>query len=121
MGNRRTVLGSNGKVGLSGSGNMSGNKGKRWSKSDGSIVHVGIKRNHTEMGEIAKAMVNTLGWMTLIAGVLANLDNALSILLGVVALAFGVVKFLDGRESWLIKRVDRMEREDKYKNKNKLP
>lgn len=115
MGNRRSVLGGSDKTSLPDPGNNGSDKSKRLSKLNGSVVHAGIKRNRTEMGEIAKVVANTLGWITLVSGFLANLDNVLSVLLGCVALGFGIFKALDQREAWLIKRADR---KDKYGTKN---
>ena len=110
-------MGRNGKADLPDVGNISGDKGKRFSQPDGSIVHGGNKRNRTEMGEIIRTVANTLGWVTLGIGFLANLDNILSVLLGVVALTFGVYKALHEKEVWLMKRLDRKERE-KQINRN---
>lgn len=57
--------------------------------------------------------------MTIIAGILANLDNIVSVLLGIIGGGFGMYQALKAREDWLIRRVERKEKEDAYNNKNK--
>lgn len=117
MDNRDSFLGGNGKAGIPSIGNNPGDKGKRFSKSHGIVIHGGIGHNRIKMGEIVKVFFNILGAMTFIAGILANLDNIVSVLLGIIGAGYGVFQALSAREAWLIKRVDRKEREDAYNKK----
>ena len=65
------------------------------------------------MGEIVKTLINTLGFTTVLLGILANIDNALSVLIGMLASGFALYKLLNERENYLLKRYDREERKEK--------
>lgn len=116
MDRSNTFLGSSRKVNLPSAGNISRDQGQRFQQPDGSIIHSGTKRNRTEMGEVIKAFLNTMGIMTFLAGILANLDNAMSVVLALVGAVYGVYKILHAREALLMKRLDRKEREIRISN-----
>jgi cytochrome c biogenesis protein CcdA len=65
------------------------------------------------MAEIAKVVFNYLGLAVYIMGIFANLNNIISVTLGFVGIAFGVVKILIAYENYLMKRIDRKEKESK--------
>lgn len=101
-------------AGLRRTGNIKSNKAKRFSQPDGTIVHSRIGTNRYRMGEVAKAIVNMAGILTYVLGILANLNNLLSVLLAAVGLWYVAVQALDKREDWLKKR---RERKDLVNNK----
>lgn len=67
------------------------------------------------MGEVAKVLANTLGFTAILLGIVANLDNFISILIGTVGFGFGLFKALEQREIYLEKRHNRREREGKLR------
>lgn len=69
------------------------------------------------MAEIAKMVFNYLGITVYILGILANLNNVISVTLGFVGIAFGFVKILTAYENYLMKRMDRRDREETKKIK----
>lgn len=70
------------------------------------------------MADALKWMANTLGLTIYILGFLANLGNIISVTLGVIGIAVAIVKCLKLYEDYLIRKIDRRERERDY-NKNK--
>lgn len=73
------------------------------------------------MGEGVKVFLNTIGFTTFIMGILANINNLLSVALGCVGIVWGIVKCLEKYEDYQLKRLDRIERENADKRKRKLP
>lgn len=68
--------------------------------------------NHT-MGETAlKAiLLNSAGILTVLLGIFKNLDNGISVIIGISSIMFIAYKILVERENWLIKRSERREKE----------
>lgn len=78
------------------------------------------------MGEVAVKLINVFGGSALLLGILANLDNAMSIILAAIGATWGVYKIQRTRiensirkEDLMIKRLERMQREDQYKSGKK--
>lgn len=65
------------------------------------------------MGKVAEALINSLGFTAILLGIVANLDNIISILVGTVGFGFGLFKALEQREIYLEKRYNRRQRETK--------
>lgn len=69
------------------------------------------------MAEIAKIVFNYLGVVVYVMGILANLNNIISVTLGFIGIGFGIIKALTAYEHYLMKRIDRKEREGNKKIK----
>lgn len=91
--------------------------GKYPFKYYGYAVRNSNRYNRTKMAEIAKMVFNYLGLTVYILGILANLNNVISVTLGFVGIAFGFVKILTAYENYLMKRMDRRDREETKKIK----
>ncbi len=91
------------------------NEGKYPFKYYGYAVRSSHRNNRTKMAEIAKIVFNYLGLVVYIMGILANLNNIISVTLGFIGIGFGIIKALTAYENYLIKRIDRKEREDSKK------
>jgi hypothetical protein len=63
------------------------------------------------MGEIAAKVINAIGLTALLFGFIANLDNKLSILLGLLSACWLVFRALKERENWLFRKAERLEKE----------
>lgn len=100
------------------SGNNQRDKEERFPQLNGYFVHTGYRYNNIKMGEIVKAFLNTIGFTVYLLGIIANFNNVISGLLGLVGFVFGVIKILHAREVWLMKRVDRKEHEAKFKKQS---
>lgn len=71
--------------------------------------------NNIKMADALKWMANTLGLTVYILGFLANLGNIISVTLGVIGVAVAVVKCLKLYEDYLIRKIERRERERDFK------
>lgn len=71
------------------------------------------------MAETLKWMANTLGLTIYILGFLANLGNIISVTLGVVGVAAAVIKAFKLYEDYLIRKIERKERERDFLENNK--
>lgn len=86
------------------------NEGKYPFKYYGYTVRNSNRYNRFKMAEIAKIVFNYLGLTVYILGILANLNNIISVTLGFIGIAFAIVKLLTAYENYLMKRIDRKER-----------
>ena len=120
MDNKNIYVSSSMETRLSAARSVQGHREERFSKFDGRVVHIGTKRYSNRMGEIIKAVFNTVGVTTYILGILTNLNNLVSVLLGIVGFVFGVIKVFHALEVYRMKRIDRLEKEDNYNKKSKL-
>lgn len=66
------------------------------------------------MGETVKFLVNTIGGTVFLMGIITNLNNWIAIALGAAGFGYAVFRALRERENWLIRRVERKERERDY-------
>jgi hypothetical protein len=80
-------------------------------------IHRGRSNNNIQMGETIKVMANLLGATTFILGILANLNNLLSVALACVGVVWGIVKCLEKYEDYQLKKWERLQREDEKKRK----
>lgn len=70
-------------------------------------------RIHTgKMGEIAAKFINVIGLSGIVFGFLTNLNNELSVLLGMISFGWGMYKMLKEREDWLYRRSERRKHEN---------
>lgn len=90
----------------------------RTRQPDGSYLYIYHKRNRFKVAEGFK-LLNLLGSTTFLFGILANLDNLLSVLLGCVGIVWGVVKSLEKYEDYQIKKWERRQRQDAHEEKKK--
>lgn len=120
MDNKSIYVSSSMETRLSAARDIEGNREERFPVFDGRIVHLNTRRSNFQMGEIVKAVLNTVGITTYILGILTNLNNVISVLLGIVGFLFGIIKILHALEVWRMKVIDRKEKEDSYNKKSKL-
>lgn len=106
-------MGSNLENGLHRPNRNKHGEGKYPFKYNGYAIRNYNRNNRTKMAEIAKIIFNFLGLTVYIMGILANLNNIISVTLGFVGIAFLFIKILTAYENYLIKRMDRKEREGK--------
>lgn len=119
MGNKDFDRSSNMETRLPFGGDLRGHPEKRLSQFDGDPFHIGRRSNYRKMGEVAKALINSLGFTAILLGIVANLDNIISILIGTVGFGFGLFKALEQREIYLEKRQNRRDRERRGRDKNR--
>lgn len=86
-------------------------EGKYPFKYYGYAVRSSNRYNRFKMAEIAKMVFNYLGLAVYIMGILANLNNIISVTLGFIGIGFGIIKALSAYETYLMKRLDRKDRE----------
>lgn len=70
------------------------------------------------MAETLK-ILNILGLTVYIMGILANLGNLVSVTLGIIGIAWGIIRCLRAYEEYLIRKIDRMERQNGYEKEYK--
>lgn len=58
---------------------------------------------------------NILGGFIYILGILANLDNVMSVTLGVIGVGYAVVKLFTAIDNQMIKRIHRKKEQAEYK------
>lgn len=58
---------------------------------------------------------NILGGFIYILGILANLDNVMSVTLGVIGVGYAVVKLFTAIDNQIIKRIHRKKEQAEYK------
>lgn len=83
---------------------------------DWDFIHYLSRHNNAKMAETVKYMLNALGISIYILGILANLSNIVSVTLGVVGLAYAIIRAFKAYEDYLIRKIERMERQRDYKN-----
>jgi hypothetical protein len=110
MGNKDFDRSSNLEAGISDFSDNRVYPEKRLSEPNGYGIHSRNRSNRSKMGEVIKTLINSLGFTTILLGILANIDNALSVLIAMVALGFALYKLLNEREVYLMKKMDREER-----------
>lgn len=96
-------------------GDRSVNPEKRSAQFHGPFIHSGNNHNNNKMGEVVKVLANTLGGTVFIMGIIANLNNWIAIALGAAGFGFAVYRCLKERENWLIRKIERKERERSFK------
>lgn len=116
---KRSYMGSNLENDIHRPDRNRSNQGKYPFKYYGYAVRDHHRNNRFKMAEIAKIVFNYLGLTVYILGILANLNNIISVTLGFVGIAFGLVKILTAYENYLMKRMDRRDREGLKKIKEK--
>lgn len=84
-------------------------------------LHYPGRNNNFQMGETVKVIINYIGITTYILGILANINNLLSVLLACVGVVWGFVKCLEKWEDYQIKKWERRQREDEDKKKRRWP
>lgn len=114
---KRSDMGSNLENDLHRPDRDRGHGGKYPFKYYGYAVRNSNRYNRFKMAEIAKIVFNYLGLAVYIMGILANLNNIISVTLGFIGIGFGIVKLLTAYENYLMKRIDRRERNDNKKIK----
>lgn len=62
-----------------------------------------------------KMVFNILGFIVYVIGILANLDNVMSVTLGVVGVGYAVVKLFTAIDNQMIKRIQRKKEQAEYK------
>lgn len=62
-----------------------------------------------------KMFFNILGGFIYILGILANLDNVMSVTLGVIGVGYAVVKLFTAIDNQMIKRIHRKKEQAEYK------
>lgn len=73
------------------------------------------------MGESVKVLLNTIGLTTFIMGILANINNLLSVLLACIGIVWGIVKCLEKWEDYQLKKWERLQKQDEKKRRERLP
>lgn len=89
------------------------NGGKYPFKYSGYAVRGNGRHNRFKMAETIK-LLNILGLTVYIMGFLANLGNLVSVTLGVIGIAWGIIRCLRAYEEYLIRKIDRLERQNGY-------
>jgi hypothetical protein len=89
-------------------------------KHSGDAVRNSGRYNRFKMAETLK-LLNILGLTVYIMGFLANLGNLVSVTLGIIGIAWGVIRCLRAYEEYLIRKIDRMERQNGYDKEYKKP
>lgn len=89
------------------------NGGKYPFKYSGYTVRGNGRYNRFKMAETIK-ILNILGLTVYIMGFLANLGNLVSVTLGIIGIAWGIIRCLRAYEEYLIRKIDRMERQNGY-------
>lgn len=91
-----------------------GNNGRKYPfKYSGYALRSSGRYNRFKMAETIK-LLNILGLTVYLMGFLANLGNVISVTLGVIGIAWGVIRCLRAYEEYLIRKIDRMERQNGY-------
>jgi len=94
-------------------------KSEYGSQPNGSIVHGRTKRNYPSMEQIGKIAANLLGGTAAIFAFITNLDNVISWMLGFIGIVWAVINARIKYEDYRIKKIDRLEREEKYNDRPK--
>lgn len=115
MGHKNFYRNSNMETSVFGTGDRWMDREERFSQFDGDTVHLSNKRNNSKMGEAFKTLANTIGITAWLMGVIANFNNWIGLALGAAGFGFAVFRCLKERENWLIRRVERKERERNFK------
>lgn len=108
-----TRMGSNVQNDLRSSYRYGDNGGKYPFKYSGDAVRGNGRYNRFKMAETIK-LLNILGLTVYIMGFLANLGNLVSVTLGIVGIIWCVIRCLRAYEEYLIRKIDRMERQNGY-------
>lgn len=90
-------------------------------KFDWLSIHNSNRHNRFKMGEGVKMIINTIGLTTYILGILANINNLLSVMLACVGVVWGIVKCLEKWEDYQAKKWERQQKEEEKKRKERLP
>lgn len=117
MGTKRSDMHSNFQTGLHNFNNNKHRQREYDSKHSWDGVHSYRWYNNIKMADALKWMANSLGLSIFILGILANLGNIISVTLGVIGIAVAFVKCLKLYEDYLIRKIERKERERDFKNK----
>jgi hypothetical protein len=113
MDTKNTRMGSNVQANLRSSYHDGNNAGEHAFKHSGHVVRGSGGHNRTKMAEAIK-LLNILGLSVYILGLFANLGNIISVTLGAVGIAWGIIRCFRAYEEYLIRKIDRMERENGY-------
>lgn len=84
-------------------------------------LYWGNSVNHIQMGESVKVLLNTIGLTTFIMGILANINNLLSVLLACIGIVWGIVKCLEKWEDYQLKKWERLQKQEEKKRRERLP
>jgi hypothetical protein len=115
-----TRMGSNVQNDLRSSYRYGNNGGKYPFKYSGHAVRGNGRYNRFKMAETIK-ILNILGLTVYLMGILANLGNLVSVTLGIIGIAWGIIRCLRAYEEYLIRKIDRMERQNGYDKEYKKP
>lgn len=118
MGHKNIYSNSNMETSVLGAGDKWVDKKERLTQFNGAVIHSGNKRNNSKMGEAFKTFLNTIGFTAYLMGILVNLNNWISVALGALGVGFAIIKLLHAYEVYMIKRIDRKERERSFDGKN---
>lgn len=101
-------------------GSISGNTREysRTRQPDGTYFYSYHRNNRYKVAEGFK-LLNFLGLTTYIIGILANINNLLSVLLALVGIVWVVLKCLEKNEDWRLKKWEREQREKEYEERKK--
>ena len=88
----------------------------RVQQPDGSYYYVHKPHNRYKL---AFKFLNYLGLTTYLFGILANINNLLSVLLAIVGIVWVVLKCLEKNEDWRLKKWERQQREKEYEERKK--
>ncbi len=112
MDNKIVYISSNSKDAVLVSDTDRMDKAKRLRRINWLFIHNSTRIYHKAMGEVtAKAILNIVGFSTLLFGFLANINNWLSIPVALVGVLFGIFKALKERENWLHRKAERKRQE----------
>lgn len=111
-------MGSNVQDDLRNSYRYGHNGGKYPFKYSGYAFRSNGRHNRFKMAETLK-ILNILGLTVYIMGILANLGNLVSVTLGIIGIAWGIIRCLRAYEEYLIRKIDRMERQNGYEKEYK--
>lgn len=78
------------------------------------------RNNYFQMGEAIRMTFNLIGGTTFILGILANLNNLLSVALACVGIVWGIVKCMEKYEDYRLKKWEREQRQEEQDRKKKV-
>lgn len=128
MGSKNIYMDSDTKSSVSFGDNFGMDKAQRLRSNNWIYIHNSIRIYRKQMGEITgKAILNIAGIAGVLFGFLSNLNNILSVFIGIGSLMYLVFRGLKERENWLHRKSERkrqefeqMIREEEYIRKQKF-
>lgn len=111
MGRKNIYMDRSNKIDLPVGGNSGFDKTKRFGSNHWVYFPDNTRIYSKQMGEITLKVVNYVGLIGVVFGFLSNLNNIISVFLGIGSLMFLVFKGLKERENWLYRKAERKQKE----------